>query len=148
MENITGDWKEEVLKEYKLIARNVSVNGDAAVVMLEIRTMDDKYVGTLESTQHLFQKGILPETDFRDNNVVSIGKSFKDGKWYGWSHRAIYGFQVGDKVEEGDITASSGWTDEYLNEHPEKNLSLPVGFEAKTEEDAKRMAIAFADSVS
>lgn len=150
MENIQGDWKEEVLKEYKLVIKKISVNGDLPVVMHEIRTMEDKYVGLLDEsqTQSLFEKGIMPEADFRNNNVVSIGKSYKDGKWYGWSHRAIHGFQVGDNVKEGDLTSTSGWTKEYLIEHPEKNLALPVGFEAKTEEDAKRMAIAFAESVS
>jgi len=33
------------------------------------------------------------------NNLVthSLGKS-EDGKWYGWSHRAIYGFEIGDTI--------------------------------------------------
>ena len=35
-----------------------------------------------------------------------------------------------------------------LKDYPEADLSLPVGFIAKTEEDCKRMAISFADSVS
>ena len=69
-------------------------------------------------------------------------------KWYGWSHRALYGFGIGDEVHEGDLTNMSGFTDEYLSEHPEEDLSLPVGFVAKNLNDAKRMAIAFADAVS
>lgn len=150
MNNIQGEWKEEVLKEYKLVIKKVSVNGDSPVVMQEIRTMDNKYVGVLNDAQikSLFSQGILPETDFRNNNVVSIGKSYKDNRWYGWSHRAMCGFSVGDTVKEGDCTASSGWTQEHLAKNPEKDLSLPVGFVAKTDEDAKRMAIAYADSVS
>jgi hypothetical protein len=78
----------------------------------------------------------------------STGYSPKEKKWYGWSHRAAYGFSIGDVVKEGDCTAESGWTDEYLAEHPEDDLSLPVGFIARTKEDTKRMAIAFAESVS
>ncbi len=147
MENIQGEWKEEIIKEYKIVVKNISVNGDKPWIMEEVRTLDDKYVGTLEDAKKLFDKGILPET-YNDRNVCSIGKSYKDNKWYGWTHRAIYGFQIGDVVQEGDCTASSGWTEEYLAEHPEENKTLPVGFEAKTEEDAKKMAIAFADSVS
>ncbi len=57
------------------------------------------------------------------------------------------GFGIGDVVKEGDCTNSSGWTEEYLIQHPECSLALPVGFEAKTLKDAKRMAIAFAESV-
>lgn len=31
-----------------------------------------------------------------------VGFSPKDNKWYGWSHRAIYGFSVGSTCKEGD----------------------------------------------
>ncbi|MFA5396572.1 MAG: 2'-5' RNA ligase family protein [Methanogenium sp.] len=79
---------------------------------------------------------------------TGLGFSEKEQKWYGWSHRATHGFGIGDKVEEGDATASSGWTADYLIQHPEKDKSLSVGFEAKTLEDARKMAEAFAESVS
>ena len=36
----------------------------------------------------------------------------------------------------------------YVKEHPEADISVPVGFVANTLEDAKRMALAFAESVS
>ncbi len=108
------------------------------------------YVGSFDimTMRLLVDRGILPEKSDSSHNVCSIGKSFKDGKWYGWSHRAIFGFQIGDIVKEGDCCATPGVTEEYLKEHPEENKSLPIGFEAKTEEDCKKMAIAFADSVS
>ena len=93
--------------------------------------------------EYLEKRGIVPE-----DHKLSIGFCEQEQKWYGWSHRAIYGFGVGDVVKEGDCTATSGWTDEYLAEHPEEDLSLPVGFKAETLDDAKRMAIAFAESVS
>ena len=64
-----------------------------------------------------------------------------------WSHRAIFGFGIGDVVKMGDCCASPGFDEEYIAKHPEADQSLPVGFEAVTLEDAKRMAIAFADSV-
>ena len=68
---------------------------------------------------------------------IGIGFSEKEQKWYGWSHRAIYGFGIGDEVKEGDCCASAA---------PGK--ALPVGFKAKTLNDAKKMAEAFAESVS
>lgn len=80
--------------------------------------------------------------------TCTIGFSERKQRWAGWSHRAIDFFGIGDTVDEGDCVASSGWTDEWLAEHPEDDLRLPVGFEAKTLEDARRMAIAFADLVS
>jgi len=106
------------------------------------------YIGNSRWAHRLCKTwGIKPELSKPNHKVCSIGFSEKDGKWYGWSHRAICGFAVGDKVAEGDCCASSGWTEDYLAEHPEEDLSLPVGFMAKTIEDTKRMAIAFAESV-
>lgn len=83
-----------------------------------------------------------------NSQVACIGFSEKERKWYGWSHRAFYGFGIGHIVKQGNCEASSGWTDEYLKEHPEEDMSMPIGFEVKNMEDARRCAIAFAESVS
>ena len=107
------------------------------------------YIGDTKFAYRLCKiRGIIPQKARPSHNVCSIGYCPRDNKWYGWSHRAIFGFGIGDVVKEGDCAASSGWTDEYLAEHPEENTALPVGFTAHTLEDAKRMAMAFAESVS
>ncbi len=115
------------------------------------------YIGSGKWAHRLIvRRGIRPEprtpacTESNDGRgrTCSIGFCEQSQSWFGWSHRALYGFQVGDVVKEGDCTASSGWTDEYLAEHTEEDLSLPVGFQAKTLDDCKRMAVAFAESVS
>ena len=112
-------------------------------------TDDGKYIGDTKTAYRLYNKwGIKPEISQPDHKVCSIGYSRKDNKWYGWSHRAMYGFQIGDTVKEGDCTNSSGLIESYLKEHPEKDLSLPVGFRAETRQDCRRMAVAFAESVS
>lgn len=117
------------------------------LVTLEVAyTPRGSYIGNLETATFLVSKGIVPEA-LPSHNVCSIGFNKNEQKWYGWSHRAIFGFEIGAIAKEGDCVCSSGWTDEYLLEHPEEDLRLPVGFEAKTLEDAKRMAIAFAESV-
>lgn len=138
----------KVLQKYEIRVEENSIGDDSPVLMHSVYAPDGGYVGNIEDAVKYFQKGILPEKSHADNDVCSIGKSITDGKWYGWSHRAIYGFKIGDVVKDGDCAASSGYTDEYLKDNPEKNRALPVGFEAKTEEDAKKMAIAFADSVA
>jgi len=110
---------------------------------------DGHYIGDAKNVHFLCHKmGIRPEVYQDKNNTCSIGFCKKEQKWYGWSHRAIFGFKIGDTVKKGDCAASSGYIEEYIIKHPECDLSLPVGFEAKTLDDAKRMAIAFADSVS
>lgn len=70
-----------------------------------------------------------------DSSVSTIGFSPKDKKWYGWSHRAIYGFKVGDKIFEPDY----GDDKTPFNQHGSKDC--------KTLEDCKKAARAFADYV-
>ena len=98
----------------------------------------------------LWKKYAIDQFEFSkpSNTVCSIGFSQRDQKWYGWSHRAICGFGIGSVVKKGDCAASNGVTDAYIREHPEEKTALPVGFIAKTLEDAKKIAIAFAESVS
>ncbi len=109
-----------------------------------------EYIGTSKDAYYLVvKKGIAPiKISDYEHAPCQIGFCEKEQKWYGWSHRAIYGFGIGDKVKKGDCCASSGYIDEYIKEHPEKDKSLPIGFIAKTLDDAKTMAIAFAESVS
>ena len=120
-------------------------------------TPEGHYIGASKDAYRLCKaRGIKPqprlperpEANGGKGRTCSIGFCEQDQKWYGWSHRAIYGFGVGDVVKEGDCCATSGWTDEYLEEHPDDDSSLPVGFVAETLEDTKRMAIAFAEAVS
>lgn len=109
-----------------------SMEGNPPTPMRAVYNADGVYVGDEETANFLAEKGILPEPRTPESNVCSIGFSHKDQKWYGWSHRAIHGFSVGDVVEDGDCAAES----------------LPVGFRATTLDDAKMMAEAFADCVS
>ena len=123
--------------------------GCGPFVMRSAYTPDGDYIGTPKWARLLIiKRGIKPEKVNPDHNVCSIGFCADENKWFGWSHRAMYGFTIGDVAKEGDCVTTSGWIDEYLAEHPEADLSLPVGFEAKTMDDAKRMAVAFAESVS
>jgi len=128
---------------------DISHDSGEYCTMLSFYNKAGFYIGNEDGVKNLiYNYGISPEPISENNKVCSIGKSSKDGKWYGWSHRAIFGFLIGDEVKEGDCCASSGLTEEYLKDHPEEDRSLPVGFKAETEEDCKKMAIAFADSVS
>lgn len=49
------------------------------------------------------KKGIrfIQKTD-PDHCVCSIGFNPEEQKWYGWSHRAIFGFGIGSTVKKGD----------------------------------------------
>lgn len=60
---------------------------------------DDSYithVGMESDVKFLADRGITEEL------THGVGFSPKDGKWYGWSHRAIYGFEIGSTCKKGD----------------------------------------------
>lgn len=44
----------------------------------------------------------LADREITDELTHGVGFSPKDGKWYGWSHRAIYGFEIGSTCKKGD----------------------------------------------
>lgn len=122
---------------------------DTPIPITSAYTPEGWYIGEPKRAYRLCKlRGIKPEKAKPSHNVCSIGFSEQSQKWYGWSHRAIFGFGIGHITKEGDCTTTSGYTDEYLAEHPEENIAMPVGFEVKNLDDAKQCAIAFAESVS
>lgn len=104
---------------------------DDMVTVQSAYSPDGAYIGDIKTVKMLTKKGI---TQFGSisGKVCNIGFNPDENKWYGWSHRAIYGFGIGSKVKKGDCGYNSNkgaWT-------------------AKTLGDAKQMAINFAKDVS
>lgn len=75
--------------------------------------------------------GIKGQKTQSNHSAESIGKSEADGAWYGWSHRAISGFKVGDCVKSDTCGNTSG-----------KEYTI------KNDNQARDAAIAFAKDVS
>lgn len=125
---------ERVFRAGYVVRRElVAMVGNPAVEMSVAYTPDGHYIGDPKWARRLIvERGIRPQLSTPDSSVCSIGYNMRERKWYGWSHRAIYGFRVGSVVTKDSCTADV----------------LPVGFRAKTLADAKRMAEAFAESVS
>jgi len=46
---------------------------------------------------------------------INIGFNPEQQKWYGWSHRAIFGFGVGSECKEGDCHYRPTDKDDFLN---------------------------------
>ena len=165
-------------------------------------TPEGHYIGDYKTALHICDRlGIKPELASPKHSVCSIGYSFIEDKWFGWSHRATCCFGVGSKVKRGDCAyvpvdmedarqeAIAFWADEsHLNVEaelsedeygktcfkvhwtysddpdliPNEKLRGTVGgahsyppeqfgkgtWEAVTMDDAKQMAIDFAEGVS
>ena len=77
------------------------------------------------------------------------GSQGYDGKFYGWSHRAIAGFKAGDKVGKDAVAHKNvfkgGWDDD---EGYKKHKASLESYTIKDDKDAKDHAIRFADEVS
>jgi hypothetical protein len=68
-------------------------------------TPDGHYIGRSKDAHFLCKKrGIKPEKADLNHCVCSIGFCEKEQKWYGWSHRALCGFGMGDKLFEEKFT--------------------------------------------
>jgi len=74
--------------------------------MMEIEiayTQDGKYIGEPSWAAFLTSEGIVPEFRTATSAVCSIGYCQLTEKWYGWSHRAMQGFAVGDEFQSQTI---------------------------------------------
>lgn len=100
--------------------------------MTSAYTKSGDYIGEPDRAAYLASEGIAPELRTPTSNVCTIGYSALTQRWYGWSHRAMAGFAVGDKLTTDLLDASE----------------FPPGTILRTLDDAKRAAMAFAASVS
>lgn len=82
--------------------------------------------------EYLNEHGIVPELREPHLTVPTIGFSEKEQKWYGWSHRAIYGFGIGSTVKKGDIG--------YVADTPEGLIEQHVDFFADISEECAKQA--------
>lgn len=82
---------------------------------------------------------VKSSNDWKDKEGIvviepGLGFSEKTQKYWGWSHRAYFGFGIGHVVEEGDVMIGYN--------------GIKPGFKCKTLADCKKVAKAFAESVS
>jgi len=106
------DWLE--LVAYKS-TRNFGIDDEPTPIYLS--KFDDSYVTHvgLESDMEFFaDKEITQELTY------GVGFSPKENKWYGWSHRAIYGFTIGSTCKKGSCY--------YVPATPEELIEGYAGF--------------------
>ena len=110
--------------------------GGKPLTLTTAYTPNGDYIGSPKIARYLIVKrGIRPQLSMQNLNVCSIGFSTKDGKWHGWSHRAIFGFKKGSTCKKGDC--------HYVS----KRNGGKGAWKAKDFDAAKEMAIDFAESV-
>jgi hypothetical protein len=90
----------EVRKE-RCSGQEYGVPDGESFIMQSAYTPEGHYIGMPKDARRLVVKrGIKPQLRTEDSGVCSIGFCERENKWYGWSHRGICGFSIGDKLFE------------------------------------------------
>lgn len=82
-------------------------------------TPDGHYIGVESWAQELERRGIAPTVRGEQSEVCSIGFCEREQKWYGWSHRAIWGFGIGDTVAKGNCAYTADTVDGLIEDYVE-----------------------------
>ncbi len=104
--------------------------GDDGQVYLS--RVDNSYVGRVgledDDILKFLKKYTITHVQGRGGNTSCLGFSETEQKWYGWSHRATYGFGVGSEVNKGDCS--------YIAATPEGLIEDHVAFHADISEES------------
>jgi len=81
-----------------------SKRGDSDVYVSKIDGSYITHVGMEDKFKFLLKRRITEEIQdgYGEPRTICIGYNPTEKKWYGWSHRAIYGFGIGSKCKKGD----------------------------------------------
>jgi hypothetical protein len=140
---ITAGMDRKILSEEKfpnyVVKQEQCTMGDDEPVNLESAyTHYGDYIGNPDMAKFICDKmKILPQLACEGDNICTIGFCPDDGKWYGWSHRAIVGFRIGDRLFEQDYPEAND--DTLFTEYGDKVIV--------NRKEAKQAAINFADSI-
>lgn len=90
---------------------------------------------------------IKGQKKYSDSQVNTFGKSEANGKWYGWSHRAVAGFGIGEELKGKNMGKKVTYPKLEDGSTDWDNGNYEPDFVIKTEEQAKECALRFAKSV-
>ncbi len=109
------------IEDYTLSVEEWEV-GEETTQMVSVYNKEGHYVGTLKDAEFLLvERGLtkLQPVD-KESKVCQIGLDVRECKWYGWSHRAMFGFGVGDRITKD----SAGFKPSSKEEFIEKEINF------------------------
>lgn len=91
---------------------------DGETMFKSAYNLSGDYIGNVETAKYLCdERGIAPEVLKPGNSACYIGFCEREQKWYGWSHRAIFGFGVGDRIKKGDVAYVANTPEGLIEQH-------------------------------
>ncbi len=95
-------------------------HGKKTEMILCYSNVDGSFIGIPNdgTTRFIRGKGLsqVQKNPNTDGTVASVGFSEKEQKWYGWSHRAIYGFGVGAECKKGHCAYVPANKDDFIKD--------------------------------
>lgn len=92
---------------YEVREESVTINDtDEPVIMISCYTPKGDYLGDRDTVKHLIKEYGITQFEAHEGStsrVVAMGYSPTAMRWYGWSHRALAGFGIGDKIFEAEF---------------------------------------------
>jgi len=110
-------------------------NEPQSSVMIMARNKGGDWIGDKQMAERLAEYDIAAELADEDHDICCIGWSEREQRYFGWSHRAIAGFGIGDMIFEEGL----GDDDTPFIKHGSKRI--------ETKADARQSAINFAEYV-
>ena len=89
----TEKWLEEVSN---IVNSDIKEDEENKVYVSKFDGSYITRVGMEDNVKFLADRGVTDEL------THGVGFSPKENKWYGWSHRSIYGFKIGSTCKKGD----------------------------------------------
>jgi len=101
----------KVTKKLQKFIDSIATIGESAIpdddAKIYYSKVDGSYltgVGAENDLNYLFKRGITEQVQdgYGEPRTACIGFNPLEQKWYGWSHRAIFGFTIGSECKKGD----------------------------------------------
>lgn len=125
----------EVRRE-KFTGQEVGLPDGESMEMETAYNLQGDYIGDPALAEHLARLGVRAELADTDHQTCSIGFTTTEQRWYGWSHRGMCSFGIGDRLFEAEY----GDDETPLVQHGEYTIEYL--------EEARQAAVNFAEYVS
>jgi len=89
----------DFLKKVAYIGKSEIADDDGEIYY---SNFDKSYITRVEMAKDDGLLKFMAEHEITDELTHGVGFSPKENKWYGWSHRAIFGFEIGSTCKKGD----------------------------------------------
>ena len=89
----------DVMEYLNKVAHQEEMNFGNSTSQVWKSNFDNSYITLVGLEQNV---KFLADREITQDLAHGVGFSPKDNKWYGWSHRAIYGFTIGSTCKKGD----------------------------------------------